>query len=160
MDMMRRTLGRSLKVRWTSKSSQAELEAQSKSSSSLLRSPRAAFCKNNTTATYGVHFGRSLYGWKGNFKELPMALVSGPNSLGVDRNRWNKGTPRICHNAATPSFGLLACVSCWGPWWMWLGGYARPNTHIISSRHHIRVRVLFEFGFLWRNWIIHCNCVD
>jgi len=65
---------------------QPELEAQSKSSSSLLRSPRAAFSKNNTTATYGVHFGRSLYGWKGNFKELPMALVSGPNSLGVDRN--------------------------------------------------------------------------
>jgi hypothetical protein len=48
--------------------------------------PRAAFSKNNTTATYGVHFRRSLYGWKGNFKELPMALVSGPNSLGVNRN--------------------------------------------------------------------------
>ena len=160
MEMMRRTLGRSLEAWWTSKDSQGELEAQSKSSSSLLRSPGAACSKNNATATYGVRFGRSLYEWKDNFKDLPMAPVSGPNSLGVNRNRRNNGTFRICHSAATPSFGLLAQVSYCGPWWMWLGGYARPNTHIISSHRHIRVRVLFEFSFLWRNWIIDCDCVD
>ena len=49
---------------------------------------------------------------------------------------------------------LLACwavsrVSSWDPLilWIWLGGYARPNPHIISSRHHIRVMVLFKFSF-------------
>ena len=154
---MRRTLGRSLEAWWTSKVSQGELEAQSKSSSSLLRSPGAACSKNNATVTYGVRFGRSLYGWKDNFKELLMAQVSGPNLLGVDRNHRNKVTSRICHSAATPSFGLLARVSCWGPWWTWLGGYARPNTHIICSRH-IRVWVLFSACFPLRNSHLHCNC--
>ena len=75
MDMMTRTLGRSLEAWWTSKGSQAELEAQSKSSSSLLRSPGAAHTKINALAAYGVRFGLSLYGWKYNFKELSMALV-------------------------------------------------------------------------------------
>jgi hypothetical protein len=68
-----------------------------------------------------------------------MAPVSGPNSLGVDGNHRNKETSRICHGAATQCFGLLARVSCWGPLWTWVGGYARPNPHIISSRCHIRV---------------------
>jgi len=76
-----------------------------------------------------------------------MAPVLGPNSLGVDGNHRNKGTSRICHGAATPSFGLLARVSCWGPLWTWLGGYARPNPYIISSRRHIRVWVLFSSSF-------------
>ena len=75
MEMMTRTLGGSLEVWWTSKGSQAELEAQSKSSLSLLRSPGAAHTKINAQAAYGVHFGCSLYGWKDNFKEFPMALV-------------------------------------------------------------------------------------
>ena len=52
-----------------------ELEAQSKSSLSLLRSPGTARTKINAHAAYGVRFGCSLYGWKDNFKELPMALV-------------------------------------------------------------------------------------
>jgi len=76
-----------------------------------------------------------------------MAPDSGPNSFGVDGNRRNKRTSRICHGAATPSFGLLACVSCWGPLWSWVGGYARPNHHIISSCRHIRVRVLLSLVF-------------
>ena len=54
---------------------QAELEAQSKSSSSLLRIPGTARTKINAHAAYGVRFGCSLYGWKDNFKELPMELV-------------------------------------------------------------------------------------
>ena len=85
-----------------------------KSSLSSSRSPGAAHTKNDAQAAYGVHFGRSLHGWKDNFKKLPMALVSDPNSFGVDRNRRNKRTSRICHGVATPSFGLLARVSCWG----------------------------------------------
>ena len=115
-----RTLGRSLEAWWTSKGSQAELEAQSKSSSSLLRSPGAAHTKINAQAAYRVRFGYSLYGWKDNFKELPMELVSGLNLFGVNRNRQNKRTSRICHGAATPSFGLLShepCRAKWPKWW-------------------------------------------
>ena len=89
-----------------------------------------------------------------------MALVSDQNSLGVDGNSQNNGTSRICHSAATPSFGLLAHVSCWGPLWTWLGGYARPNHHIISSRRHIRVRVLLVLFFLVKLRLIRCNCGD
>ena len=87
-----------------------------------------------------------------------MALVWGPNSFGVDGNRRNKWTSRICQVAATPSFGLLARVSCWGPWWTWLEGYACPHTHIISSRRHIRV--LFRSDFSSRNYLLYCNCDD
>ena len=43
--------------------------------------------KNDAQVTYKVRFGCYLYGWKDNFKELPMKLVSGPNLLGVNRNR-------------------------------------------------------------------------
>jgi len=112
-----------------------------KSSSSLPRCPGPACTKNDAKAAYRVRFGRSLYGWKDNFKDLPMTLVSDPNSLGVDRNRRNKGTPRICHGVVTSSFGLLAHVSCWGPLWMWLGGYACPQ------HSYIRVWVLFISSF-------------
>ena len=127
-----------------------------KSSSSSSRSPGAAHTKNDAQAAYGVHFGRSIYGCKDNFKELPMTLVSGPNSFRVDENHRNKRTFRICHGAATPSFGLLVHVSCWGPLWTWLGGYARPNHHIISSLYHISVRVLFSSSFWFWNfdWFI------
>jgi hypothetical protein len=60
---------------------------------------------------YRVGFGCSLYGWKDNFKKLPMEPVSGPNSSGVDGNGLHM-TSRICSGAATPSFGLLGRVSC------------------------------------------------
>ena len=36
---------------------------------------RSSPTKINAQAAYGVHFGCSLYGWKDNFKEFPMALV-------------------------------------------------------------------------------------
>ena len=75
MEMIRRMLGRSLEVLWTNKGSQAELEAQSKSSSSLPRRSGAVRTKIDAQATYRVRFGYTLYGWKDNFKELPMALV-------------------------------------------------------------------------------------
>jgi len=89
-----------------------------------------------------------------------MAPASGQNSFGVNRNTHNKTTSRICHGAATPSFGLLAHVSCWGPLWTWLGGHARPNHHIISSHRYIRVRVLLVLVFLVKLRLIHYNCGD
>ena len=128
-----------------------------KSSSSSSRSPRAAI---NAQDTYEDRFGRSLYGWKDNFKELPMAPVLGPNSFEVNGNCWNNRTSRIYHGAATPSFGLLTRVSCWGPLWTWLGRYARPNHHIISSHQHIRARVLLVLVFLVKLRFICCNCGD
>ena len=90
------------------------------SSSSPPQSPQAARTKNNAQVAHGVYFRRSLYRWKDNFKELPMALVSGPNSLGVNRNSRNNVTSRICQGAAPPSFGLLSHVPCqakWPKWW-------------------------------------------
>ena len=57
---------------------------------------------------YGVGFRHSLYGWKDNFKTLPMELVWGINSSRGDRNRPRNLTSRICPGAATPSFGVWA----------------------------------------------------
>ena len=136
------------------------MEAQSNSCSSLFRTPETARTKTDTTVAYGLGLGRTLYGWKDNFKSLPMAPVSGPNSFGVNGNHRNNRTSRICHDAATPSFGLLACVLRWGPLWTWLGGYARPNHHIISSHQHIRARVLLVLVFHVKLRFICCNCGD
>jgi hypothetical protein len=49
---------------------QVEVEAQFKSTSSLSRSLGAVFTKTDTEVAYKISFGRSLYGWKGNFIEL------------------------------------------------------------------------------------------
>jgi hypothetical protein len=55
-----------------------------------------------------------------------MALVSGPNSSGVDRNRLHKLTSRIYSGAVTLSFGLLGRVSCPGPFEARPRDLARP----------------------------------
>ena len=78
------------------------------STSSPFRSPGAVYTKTGATVAYGLGFGRSLYGWKDNFKILPMALVSDPNSSRVGRNRRNKMTSRICLGVASPFFGHWA----------------------------------------------------
>ena len=52
-----------------------EVEAQRYSSSNLSRSLGAARTKNDAQVAYGVPFGRSLYGWKDYFIELPMEPV-------------------------------------------------------------------------------------
>jgi hypothetical protein len=53
-----------------------EVEAKSNSSSSPVRSPGAVRNKTDAQVAYGVGFVRSIYGWKQNFIELPMAPVS------------------------------------------------------------------------------------
>ena len=63
-----------------SKSVQSKLEAQSNSSTSLFRTPGTARTKMDAPVAYRVGFGRTWYGWKDNFKTLPMAPVSGLNS--------------------------------------------------------------------------------
>jgi hypothetical protein len=91
------------------------MEAQTGSTSFQFRTPGTIRTKTDAHVAYGVGFGCSLYEWKDNFKKLPMAPVLGPNSSRVDGNRLHKLTSRIYSGAATPSFGLLDCVSCQGP---------------------------------------------
>jgi hypothetical protein len=90
------------------------MEAQTGLTSFQSRTPGTARTKTDAHVAYGVGFGCSLYGWKDNFKKLPMEPVSGPSSCGVDGNRLHKLTSRICSGAATLSFGLLGRVSCQG----------------------------------------------
>ena len=75
-----------------SKGGPSQLEAQTTSTSSLFRSPRAVSTKTDAQVAYGVRFGRSLNGWKDNFKTLPMEPVSGRNSSIVNRNHLRKLT--------------------------------------------------------------------
>ena len=113
-----------------------------KSSSSLPRCPGPACTKNDAKAAYRVRFGRSLYGWKDNFKELPMALASDPNSLEVNGNHQNNVASRIYQGAMPPSYGLLSHEPCWAKWPKW---WTPPRTtpatlgcplwYKLSSRH-------------------------
>jgi hypothetical protein len=72
------------------------MEAQTDSSSCQSRIPGTARNKMGAQVAYGVGFGHSLYGWKDNFEELPMAPVSGPNSSRIHGNCLNKLTSKIC----------------------------------------------------------------
>jgi hypothetical protein len=102
------------------------MKAQTGSTSFQFQTPGIAHTKMDVHVAYGVRFGCSLYGWKDNFKKLPMAPVSGPNSSRVDRNRLHKLTSTICSSAATPYFGLLGRVSCQDPFRERLRCLARP----------------------------------
>jgi hypothetical protein len=73
-----------------------------------VRSPGAVRNKMDAQVPYKVSFGRSIYGWKNNFIELPMAPVSSQNSSRVNGNLQNKLTSRICQGTAPTPFGLLA----------------------------------------------------
>jgi hypothetical protein len=117
------------------------MEAQTDSSSFQFQILGTARNKMVAQVTYEVEFGRSLYGWKDNFKELPMAPVLGPNSSRIHRNCLNKFTSRICSGAATPSFGLLGRVSSLSP----LG--ACPGFCITLESLLIAVTFLLEVCF-------------
>ena len=87
---------------------QVKLEAHTKSTSSPFRNPETARTKTDAQFTYRVRYGRTWYGWKDNLKTLPMELVLGPNSSGVDRNHLRKLTSSFYSGAAMPFFGLWA----------------------------------------------------
>jgi hypothetical protein len=78
------------------------VEAKSNLNSGPVRSPGAVRNKMDAQVAYGVGFGRSIYGWKHNLIELPMALVS------CNGNLRNKMTSTICQGAVPIPFGLLA----------------------------------------------------
>jgi hypothetical protein len=144
MERTRKGVGKTLEAWRTSEDFRIKMEAQTGLTSFLFRTPGTAHTKTDAHVAYGVGFGCSLYGWKENFKKLPMELVSGPNSSGVDGNRPHKLTSRICSGAAMPSFGLLGCVSCQGPFGARPGVMHDPRD-FISSRHIlVRVWVLLK----------------
>ena len=84
------------------------MEAQTDSTLFQFRSPETARTKMDAHVAYGVGFARSLYGWKDNFKMLPMEQVLGTKSFVVVRNRPKKLTSSFYPGAATPSFRLWA----------------------------------------------------
>jgi hypothetical protein len=86
------------------------MEVQTGSTSFQFRTPGTARTKTDAQVSYGVRFGCSLYGWKDNFKKLPMEPVSGPNSSGVDRNRLHNLTSRICSGAALLFWPDGSCI--------------------------------------------------
>jgi hypothetical protein len=110
-----------------------EVEAKSNSSSSPVRSPGAVRNKTEAQVIYGVGFGRSIYGWKTIFIELPMALVSCKNSSRGNGNRRNKLTSRICQSVASiVLLGLRPKLGAPHPWPPPTLG--RPVSYISNSR--------------------------
>jgi hypothetical protein len=86
------------------------MEAQTGSTSFQFRTLGTTRTKMDAQVAYGVGFGCSLYGWKYNSKNLPMELISGPNSSGVDGNRPHKLTSRICSGAAPLFWPDGSCI--------------------------------------------------
>jgi hypothetical protein len=86
------------------------MEDQTGSTSFQFRTPGTTRTKTDAHVAYEVGFRCSLYGWKDNFKRLPMELVSDPNSSGVDRNRLYKLTSRICSGAAPLFWPDGSCI--------------------------------------------------
>ena len=118
----------------TSEDVRNKMEAQTDSTSFQFRTPGVARTKTDAQVAYRVRFGRSLYGWKDNFKMLPMALVSGPNPSGVDRNRPRKLISSFCPGAVTPSFGLWALYHV-GAHYGRVPGVLHDPREFIRSRH-------------------------
>jgi hypothetical protein len=93
-------VGKTLEAWRTSEDVRIKMEDQTGSTSFQFRTPGIARTKTDAHVAYRVRFGCSLYGWKDNFKKLPMELVSSPNSSGVDGNRLHNLTSRIYFSAA------------------------------------------------------------
>jgi hypothetical protein len=103
-------VGRTLETWRTSEDVRIKMEAQTGSTSFQFQTPGTSHTKTNIRVAYGVGFGCSLSGWKDNFKKLPMELVSGPNSSGVDRNLLHELTFRICSGAAPLFWPDGSCI--------------------------------------------------
>jgi hypothetical protein len=93
-------MGKTLEAWRTSEDIRIKMEAQTGLTSFQFRTLGTTLTKTDADIAYGVGFGCSLYGWKYNFKKLPIEPVSGPNSSGVDGNRLHKLTYKTCSGAA------------------------------------------------------------
>jgi hypothetical protein len=65
---------------------QVKVEAQTKSTSGVIRSPEPVCTKTGTQIACVLGLGRSLYGWKAKKITFPMFLVPHPNSFQVNGN--------------------------------------------------------------------------
>jgi hypothetical protein len=81
MERTSKDLEEAKESRRRSKDVHTKEESISNSTSTPPRIPEPDFTKIDALATYGVGFGRSIYGWNQNFIELPMALVPPQNSF-------------------------------------------------------------------------------
>jgi hypothetical protein len=84
-----------------------------------------------------------------------MVLVPPQNFFWVDRNRQNKWTSRICHGAASPSFGPLPRVSCWSPLGLRPGDLHAPKSFLFSSHCHFKVWDLLRFNLSSHSVTVH-----
>jgi hypothetical protein len=62
----------------------------------LIRIPGTVQTKIITEITYGLCFGRSLYGWKDKMITFPMDLVSHPNTILFHGKRQKNEVYKIC----------------------------------------------------------------
>jgi len=129
----RRHIEEGLEVWRTSKGARVKMEVQTKSISSLFRSPGAVCIKLDTQVAYGLRLRWSTYGWKDNFIRKPMEVAPLQNSVRINRNHRNNLTSRICHDATSSSFAPLGLVTCWDIFRAWRGVLGRPLGYIISS---------------------------
>ena len=123
------------------------VEAESNSSSSPVWALGPVYLKLVTQDASELRFRRSIYGWKANLIRKIIQVVSHQKTFGINRNRRNKSTSRICQGAATPSFGLLDCVSCLGPLGARPGVLHDPRVFINSHHSSIRVWVLLRLFY-------------
>jgi hypothetical protein len=77
----------------------------------LIQIPEIVRTKIITEITYGLCFGRSLYGWKDKRITFPMDLFSRPNFILFHRKCQNNEAYRICQGVVLPYFGLVDYVS-------------------------------------------------
>ena len=124
-----------------------KMEVQTDSTSFQFRTPGTARTKMDAKVAYGVRFGRSLYGWKDNFKTLPVALVSSTKSFGVIRNHPRNLTSIICPGAAAPSFVLWALYRVGAHYGHVQGVLHDPRVFINSSCYSIRFWVLLRLFY-------------
>jgi hypothetical protein len=108
--MTNKGMGKTLEAWRTSEDVRIKMEAQTGSTSFQFWTPGTTSTKTDAQVAYGVGFGCSLYGWKDNFKKLPMEPVLGPNSSGVDENRLHKLTSRICSGTAPLFWPDGSCI--------------------------------------------------
>jgi hypothetical protein len=84
--------------------SQAQGELKSSLFANQVRTVGVVPMKTDAHATYRLYFGRSRYHWKAKEIIFPNKLVPHQNMLGVDGNRGNKMTSRICKKSTVLVF--------------------------------------------------------
>jgi hypothetical protein len=131
----KRHIEEGLEVWRTSKGARVKMEVQTKSTSSPFQSLGAVCIKLITQVTYGLYFWWSTYGWKDNFIRKLMEVVPLQNFIIINKNRQNKLTYRIYHDAALSSFEPLGLVTCWDTFRSWRGVLGHTLGYIISSHH-------------------------